>query len=218
MHHAVAVREAERRCHARSDHGHLARIELLGVAQHSRQGAPVDVLHHDEIGTVVLTPVEDRDDVRVRKVGRRLRLTTEPLDEGLVHGELREQHLQRDRPVQLPVDGAVDLSHAPACDQVGQLVSARVDAGRLDRLHRDRSLRWLPREAGSGRAEYGRGSAAFPRGTAATGRVAERGDDPGHRPPPGAVVEVVVVVPFEALPFAIVVLVVVVVVVVAAAA
>ena len=64
------------------------------------------------------------------EVGRRLGLPAEPLHEGPVDGELGEQDLEGDRPVELAVHGPVDLRHAAAGDQVGQLVAPRVDAGR----------------------------------------------------------------------------------------
>ena len=41
----------------------LTRRDRLGVAQDRRKRAAVDVLHHDEVGAVVLPPVEHRDDV-----------------------------------------------------------------------------------------------------------------------------------------------------------
>ena len=106
-------------------------VERARRPQQGRQRAPVDELHHDEVGPAVLAPVEDRDDVGVREVGRGLGLPAEPLDEGAVDRELGEQHLEGDRAVEQAVVGPVDLGHAPAGDEVRQLVAVREDARRL---------------------------------------------------------------------------------------
>ena len=89
------------------------------------------------------------------EVGRRLRLPPEPLDEGAVHGELGEQDLEGDGPVELAVHGAVHLGHATASDQVGRLVSARIHTRIVDRLHGALSLRWELSRAGHERARHG---------------------------------------------------------------
>ena len=96
----------------------------VGVTQDRRERSAVDVLHHDEVGAVVLTPVEDGDDVGMREVGRRLGLPTEALHEGAVDRELGEQDLEGDGPIELQVDGAVDLGHPATRHQVGQLVAS----------------------------------------------------------------------------------------------
>ncbi len=94
-----------------------------GFAQDGRQGAPVDEFHDDEVRAVVLAPVEDRDDVRMREVGGRLRLATEPLHERTVDRELGEEHLQGHRAVQLAIPRPVDLRHTPTRDEMRQLVA-----------------------------------------------------------------------------------------------
>ena len=91
--------------------------------QDGREGPAVDVLHDDEVGAVVLAPVEHGDDVGVGQVGGGLGLPAEPLDEGLVDGELGEEHLEGDRPIELAVDGPIDLGHPAARDQMGDLVT-----------------------------------------------------------------------------------------------
>ena len=100
------------------------RRQRLGILQNGREGPAVDVLHDDEVRAVVLAPVEHRDDVGVGQVGGRLSLPAEPLDEGLVDGELGEEHLEGDRPIELAVDGPVDLRHAAARHQMGDLVAS----------------------------------------------------------------------------------------------
>ena len=131
--------------------GDLDGRQRRGIAQDGRQRPAVNELHDDEVGAVVLAPVEDRHDVRVRQVGGRLRLPAEPLDEGAVDGELGEEHLEGDRPVELEVHGPVHLGHAAAGDQMRELVAARIDARVVDRLHGARSLRWAAFGAGERR-------------------------------------------------------------------
>ena len=116
---AVAVREGERGGHAGADRGDLRRWDGLGVAEDGGERAAVDVLHDDEVGAVVLAPVEDRHDVGVGQVGGGLRLPAEPLDERAVDRELGEEDLQRHGPVELEVHGAVHLGHAAASDRGG---------------------------------------------------------------------------------------------------
>ena len=127
----------------------------LGVAQHGGERTALDVLHDDEVRPVVLSPVEHRDDVGVGQVGGGLGLPPEPLDEGAVDGELGEQHLERDRSLELAVHGPVDLGHAAAGDQMGQLVATRIDARCLDRFHGALSLRWVLSPTRYGRAGHG---------------------------------------------------------------
>ena len=77
------------------------------------------------------------------QVGGGLGLPPEPLDKGAVDGELGEQHLERHRSLELAVHGPVDLGHAAAGDQMGQLVATRIDARCVDRFHGALSLRWV---------------------------------------------------------------------------
>ena len=72
----------------------------LGRGGSRRRRPALDVLHDDEVRAVLLAPVVDADDVGVVEVGGGLRLAPEPLDERRVGGELGEQHLDRDRPVE----------------------------------------------------------------------------------------------------------------------
>ena len=110
----------------------------LGVDDRGERLA-VDVLHDDEVGVVGLAPVEDRDDVRMREVCRRLCLPSEALDERVVGGELGEEHLQRDGSAEEDVACEVDLCGAAPCDLALQLVATVVD-GRPGIGHVGRSL------------------------------------------------------------------------------
>ena len=72
-----------------------------------------------------------------RQVGGRLGLPAEPLDEGAVDGQLREQDLQGDGPVEQQVPGQVDLGHPAAGDVADELVAVAED---LLGGHSDQSL------------------------------------------------------------------------------
>ena len=119
-----------------------------GRLEDGRERPSVDEFHHDEVGARVLAPVEHRHDVGMGEVGGRLRLPAEPLHERTVDGQLGEQDLERHRPVEESVVGAVDLGHAAPGDQVIQLVALGEDARRLVRFHVGQSLNL--RSLGSG--------------------------------------------------------------------
>ena len=93
----VVDREVDRRRPACDD-------ELL-------QGTAVEVLHRDVVRAFRLAAVIDRDDVRMRKAGRVLRLTAEALDELFVTGVAIVQDLDRDTPAEHLVLGEVDVRH-----------------------------------------------------------------------------------------------------------
>jgi hypothetical protein len=82
-------------------------------------------LHH-QIGeaVVLLADVEDDGDVGVLECGGDLRLPFEPGQAPLGDGDLRRQHLHRDRAAQPLVDGPPDLAHAAPPDQGLQAVPA----------------------------------------------------------------------------------------------
>ena len=114
VHDAVAVGEPERGGDVGADVGGPVGVQRALGAEDLRQAAPVDVLHDDEVGAVRLAPVVDADDVGVVEVGGGRGLPAEALDEGRVRGELGEQHLDGDGPVEQLVAGQEDLGHAAA--------------------------------------------------------------------------------------------------------
>ena len=130
VHDAVAVGVAERLGDVGCDGGgSRGRQRRLG-ADDRRQRLAVHVLHDDVVGPVRLAPVEDRDDVRMRQVGRSLGLPPEALYERMVRGQLRKEHLERDRAVEQQVVGKVDLRRPAPGDLAAELVAAVVDRGR----------------------------------------------------------------------------------------
>ena len=130
VHDAVTMGVTEGLCDVGGDRGRPRRRQRRLGADDRRQRLAVDELHDDVIGAVRLPPVKDRDDVRVRQVGGCLGLPAEPLDERVVRGELREEHLQGDRAVQQQVVGQVDLGRTASGDLAVELVTAVVHRGR----------------------------------------------------------------------------------------
>ncbi len=100
VHDTVAMRIGERLGDPCSHGGRLQRRQRSLGADDRGERFPVDVFHDDEVGRLRLAPVEDRDDVGVAQVGGGLGLSAEALDEGVVGGELREEHLQRHEAVE----------------------------------------------------------------------------------------------------------------------
>ena len=92
------------------------RVDAAFGPQHLGEAPTLDVLHHDEVGALLLTPVVDADDVGVVQVRRRLRLTTKALHEAGITGELVEQDLDGDRSVEQQVARQVDVGHAAPGD------------------------------------------------------------------------------------------------------
>src|SRR5215208_1997385 len=81
----------------------------------SATAAAVQILHRDVVSPILrLTPVEDRDDIRVRKGCGALGLTLEALDELLVAGVAAAHHLEGHVPVQGVVVCQVYVGHATA--------------------------------------------------------------------------------------------------------
>ena len=124
----VAVGQSGRVCDLESG-GNLARHlgGLLGGEravdlQDVGEGPALDLLHRDEVGALVLAPVVHADDVRVREVGGRLGLASEPLDEVLVDGVLGEQHLDRNLAVEQQVARREHVGHSAPTDTFVDLV------------------------------------------------------------------------------------------------
>jgi hypothetical protein len=92
-----------------------------GFGVHDRlQRAAFQVLHHQVEQTVdpVLSEVQERDDVRVRKAACRAGLPHESQHHVLVVDEVRVKHLDRDPAVKGSVLAAVDAAHGAAAEEV----------------------------------------------------------------------------------------------------
>jgi hypothetical protein len=125
--------------HVGADVGGAVGVQRALGLEDLRQGPPVHVLHHDEVGAVGLTPVEDADDVGVVEVGGGRGLPPEALDEGRVRGELGEHGLDGHGPVEQLVAREGHLRHAAPPDAAVQLVTAAEHGGTLAR-HAEGSL------------------------------------------------------------------------------
>ena len=107
----------------RRDLGRLGDRKRPPLPQHLSQVDPRDELHHDVVDRTVRAAVVYRDDVRMVETGRRARLACEPLNERRILGERGRQHLDRDRTVENPVDGAVDDTHPAPAEYLEQVVA-----------------------------------------------------------------------------------------------
>ena len=121
--------ESERCGDLVGDGGGALGLHRAGQADEVGDRVTVDELHDDEVGARLGAPVVHAGDVGMGQVGRGLGLPTEPLDEGRVGGELREEHLDRDHAVQREVAGQVDLGHSAAGDLALDLVAAAQQGG-----------------------------------------------------------------------------------------
>ena len=127
VHDALLVAVGQRGEHAVGDlHRALGHQPVAGGEQLAQRRA-LDVLHHD-VGhrvavELVLAGVVDGDDRRVVQRGGGLGLAAEPGLERRVAGQVRAQHLDGDGASQPGVMAEVDLGHAPASEQLADLVS-----------------------------------------------------------------------------------------------
>ena len=124
---AVLVGERQRRRDLRADGGGLFGRESAVLEDELADGRTLDVLHDDEVRLALFAPVVDRDDVGMVQVRGRPRLPSEALDEGVVGGELRKQHFERDGPVEQLVMGEIDLRHPAARDMTDDFVAIAED-------------------------------------------------------------------------------------------
>ena len=89
-----------------------------------RSDPPVDVLHGDVRGPVVLEVVVDRDDVGVAERAGQPRLAQEALREGGVGLAKGAQLLQRDQAVEVGLAGEEHGGHAAPAELLEDLVAA----------------------------------------------------------------------------------------------
>ena len=98
--------------------------DRVALLQEILERRPAQQLHDDEEAVAVFADVEDRDDVRMRQAGGRLRLPVEPRpDVGIVF-EIGRQDLEGDVPAHRFVTRAVDDAHRAAADPLDDLIAA----------------------------------------------------------------------------------------------
>ena len=81
-----------------------------------REVLAVDELHHERLLAARLLEAEHRRDVRMVKLGQKLRLQREPLQTLDVLDKRRGEHLDRDVAIQPRIARAVDFSHSARAD------------------------------------------------------------------------------------------------------
>ncbi len=97
---------------------------------------PVDELQRDEQVPVDLARVIDGDNVLVLELGGCRRFRLEAADERFVRGPLLVEHLERDRPLEIGVDGQIDRPHAAGAELAYDLIFAESRSARQRRLAR----------------------------------------------------------------------------------
>ena len=108
------VRRGQRREHGQPDRHGLVRRERAVAAQALLERLAAHVLHRDVRRPVSAAAVVHADDAGVVEAGRRARLDTEALDELVVSGQARLEHLDGDLPPQPLVLRQVHVGHPPA--------------------------------------------------------------------------------------------------------
>src|SRR4029079_262543 len=114
--HAVAVREAGRLEDLQAEVDHALLGERCLGGDDVLECLPLQELHRDVVGALVLAAVEDADHVRVVQAGGGRCLAEEALDELLIRREAAMEHLERDLPAEVGVLGAVHVGHSARTD------------------------------------------------------------------------------------------------------
>src|SRR5690606_17201480 len=124
VHHPGDVRGVQAARRLGEDRQQLAGRQRVLARQQVRERLALDQLHDQVAGALLLAVVVHGGDVDVRQPGAVARLGAHPVEERLVARELGAQHLGRDPPAQVQVDGAPHLAHAADGDALAQLVAA----------------------------------------------------------------------------------------------
>ncbi len=109
--------------------GAVRRQRPLAVEQRPQVAAGDQAHRHDQLA-VDLARVVDGDDGGVVEPGGEPRLAQEALAEAVAVGELAGDHLQRHRPLEAEVGGAVDDPHPAAGEQLFDPVAGDLRADR----------------------------------------------------------------------------------------
>ena len=108
--HALAVCSVECCCNIDCNRCCSIGVDRAFIAENFGEALAVDVLHHDERCAILLTLVENPDDVLVVQAGDDLSLLANALDDVLVLRQRRIQNLDRHRAVQQLVTRQEDIS------------------------------------------------------------------------------------------------------------
>ena len=133
MNDVLAMRHGQRLGDSGADFENFALGELAVGAQ-LIQGLAVDELEHQEIGLIRLDEVVDLADERIGEPRENPRLAQETGAGGAGEAVLGADRLHRHDPLQLLVEGAVDLAHASHAEEA---LEANVADGRADQAHSD---------------------------------------------------------------------------------
>ena len=121
---AVAVSVVERVGDLGTDGDHPSGRELVLGVEHLAQRRSPHQLHDDGLAVVVVRAgVEQGNDVGVGELGGGHRLLAEPPHEGIVPGQVGQQHLDRHRAGQNGVDGLPHLRHPAGGDEADEPVA-----------------------------------------------------------------------------------------------
>ena len=118
MDEAARVRRIQSVRDLAADGERAGRLERALRAEQRAQVGSLDVAHRQVEAPVDVARVVDRHHVRVLERHCELRLAREARTEALIQRELGRHQLQRDRPFQPQVVGAVDDAHPATADQL----------------------------------------------------------------------------------------------------
>ena len=128
---ARLVRKRERIADIDDDADLLRERQRLAGAHPHVEGLPLDVLHRDVRLAAVFAEVEDGDDVAVGEPARRASLAEEPLAVLGLIDQLRGDHLDGHRALDLRIERAIDDAHPALTEALENLVAAdRADVHR----------------------------------------------------------------------------------------
>ena len=95
-----------------------------------RERFTFEVLHDQEISSVLMPDVIERADVRVVQAGDSLRFEFQPRAQRRIRRDLRGQDFDRDRSAKTRIGRLVDLTHPPSSHAIDDLIRTEPRAGR----------------------------------------------------------------------------------------
>ncbi len=167
VHDAARVGVAEAGADLQEDAHALGQGDRRLALDQRAQVVALEQLHGHVEPPVGLVHVVDADDVGMAQLADRLDLATEALVQLFLGGELLGEHLERHRPAQGQVAGAVDHAHGAFAQLVEDLVTAEGGHGRGLRR---RGAAAPPRRCRARRPRWRRRSGAWPVPRAAPSR------------------------------------------------